>query len=163
LEQTLSEGSEQAESGDTFVEPSVMEQLCQPTSKKHDLAKIVRFCEELNSSFASGNYLASTLLIRALLNHVPPIFGHTTFLQVVSQAARSVKELLKPLEEIARDVADLHTHSVDFFGNKVSARTNIVAVRFGLSFSWDFCPQYLPHKVIIGRKTLFPKMSIDST
>jgi hypothetical protein len=49
--------------------------------------------------------------------------------------------------------------SVDFFGNKVSARTNIVAVRFGLSFSWDFCPQYLPHKVIIGRKTLFPKMS----
>jgi hypothetical protein len=35
-----------------------------------------------------------------------------------------------------------------------------VAVRFGLSFSWDFCPQYLPHKVIIGRKTLFPKMSI---
>ena len=35
----------------------------------------------------------------------------TTFQQVVSQSPRSVKELLKPLEEVSRDVADLHTHS----------------------------------------------------
>jgi hypothetical protein len=108
----LGKAYEQAEPGATFVEQSVIEQLRQSASKKHDFSKLVRFCEELNSSFASGNYLASTLLIRALLNHVPPIFGHTTFLQVVSQAGRSVKELLKPLEEISRDVADMHTHSL---------------------------------------------------
>lgn len=98
-------------STEVFVEPSVVDQLRQCPSKKFDLAKVIRFCEELNDSYSSGNYLASTLLIRALLNHVPPIFGHTTFQQVVSQSPRSVKELLKPLEEISRDVADLHTHS----------------------------------------------------
>jgi hypothetical protein len=95
-----------------FVEPSLIEDLRKSSNKKQDLTKVVRFCEELNSSFSSGNYLASTLLIRALLNHIPPVFGHTTFQQVVSQSGRSVKELLKPLEEIARDVADLHTHSL---------------------------------------------------
>lgn len=97
---------------DVFVEPSVVEQLHQCPSKNFDLAKVVRFCEELNSSYASGNYLATTLLIRALLNHVPPVFGHTTFQQVMSQSPKSVKDLLKPLEEICRDVADLHTHSL---------------------------------------------------
>jgi hypothetical protein len=51
-------------------------------------------------------------LIRALLNHVPPVFGETTFLQAVSHSARSVKELLKPLEVTSRDVADMHTHSL---------------------------------------------------
>jgi hypothetical protein len=97
---------------EVFVEPSVIDQLRQCPSKEYDLGKVVRFCEELNSSYSSGNYLATTLLIRALLNHVPPVFGHTTFQQVVSQSPKSVKELLRPLEEVSRDVADLHTHSM---------------------------------------------------
>jgi hypothetical protein len=89
----LSEAYQQAGSRDSFVDPSVIESLSQSKNKKHDLTKVVRFCEELNSSFSSGNYLASTLLIRALLNHIPPIFGHQTFQQVVSQSKKSVKEL----------------------------------------------------------------------
>jgi hypothetical protein len=108
----LAEVRQRAEPPDLFVDPSVIEALRQCHNKKYDLAKVVRFCEELNSSYSSGNYLASSLLIRALLNHVPPVFGHTAFQQVVSQSAKSVKDLLKPLEEIARDVADLHTHSL---------------------------------------------------
>ena len=95
-----------------FVEPSVIEDLRQSNSGKHDLTKVVRFCEELNSSFSSGNYLASIFLIRALLNHVPPVFGEHEFKQVVSHSTRSVKELLNPLEEIARDVGDLHAHAL---------------------------------------------------
>jgi hypothetical protein len=106
------EAYEWSGSTDIFVESSVIADLRQSHNSKYDLAKVVRFCEELNSAFASGNYLASCLLIRALLNHIPPVFGHTTFQQVVSQSPKSVKELLKPLEEISRDVADLHTHSL---------------------------------------------------
>jgi hypothetical protein len=96
---------------EVFVEPSVIGHLRQCPARRFDLSKVVRYCEELNSSYALGNYLASTLLIRSLLNHVPPLFGHATFQQVVSQSSRSIKELLRPLEEVSRDVADHHTHS----------------------------------------------------
>jgi len=41
---------------------------------------------------------------------IPPIFGHENFTQVVAQSTRSRQELFKPLDDIARDVADLHTH-----------------------------------------------------
>jgi hypothetical protein len=106
------EALERVGCGDTFVEPSVIESLRQSSNQRFDLSKVVRFCEELNDCYSAGNCIASTLLIRALINHVPPVFGHTTFQQVVSQAGKSVRELLKPLEEVSRDVADLHTHSL---------------------------------------------------
>jgi hypothetical protein len=108
----LSETQKRGKSAEMFVAVSVLDDLRRSKNKKYDLAKVVRFCEELNSSYAAGNYLASILLIRALINHVPPVFGQNTFGQVVSQAGRSLKELLKPLDEIARDVGDLHTHSL---------------------------------------------------
>lgn len=98
--------------GDILVEPAVIEELKASAPARFDSIKIARLCEELNSSFAGSNYLACVLLLRALLNHVPPIFGQTSFSQVVAQSSRSVKELLRPLEEIARDVADHHTHSL---------------------------------------------------
>ena len=97
---------------DKFVDFQIIEQLRLVKDSKFDMSKVIQFCEELNSSFNSGNYLASTLLLRALINHIPPIFGHTTFKQVVSQVSKSRSELFKPLEEKARDVADLHTHDV---------------------------------------------------
>jgi hypothetical protein len=111
---SLKELSEAQKRGkaELFVAASVIADLRRSTNSKYDLAKVVRFCEELNSAYVAGNYLASILLIRALINHVPPVFGQKSFGQVVSQAGRSRKELLKPLEEIARDVGDLHTHSM---------------------------------------------------
>lgn len=95
-----------------FVDAKIIEQLRTVENSKFDLSKVICLCEELNSSFNAGNYLASALLLRALINHIPPIFGHTTFQQVVSQVSKSRRELFKPLDEVARDVADLHTHDL---------------------------------------------------
>lgn len=96
---------------DNFVDESLIRQLRESHHPQYDLAKAVRFCEELNNSYKTGNYLATILLIRAFLNHIPPVFGQQTFLQVVSQSPKSRRELFAPLENIARDIADLHTHS----------------------------------------------------
>jgi hypothetical protein len=67
-------------------------------------------CEELNDAYARGNFISSALLLRAIMNHVPPVFGTATFSEVVAQAGRSVKAILARLNEEARPIADLHTH-----------------------------------------------------
>ena len=77
---------------------------------RFDFAKLIQFCEELNDSYRRRNYLACMLLIRAVLNHVPPIFGAQTFGQVVANSGKSVKTVLSSLEDEARPIADLHTH-----------------------------------------------------
>jgi len=110
LRELLSQPIEWATTETEFIDSSIIESLRQIKSKKYDLVKVVEFCREINGTFNSGYYLATALLIRSLINHVPPIFGHETFKQVVSQSTRSRQELFKPLDDTARDVADLHTH-----------------------------------------------------
>jgi hypothetical protein len=100
----------------SFIDPALLERIRRLQSKKFNLAKLVRFAEELNENYDRGNYLSCTLLIRAIINHVPPLFGCTTFGQVAASSPKSVKALLNQLEEGARDVGDLHTHdTVDRF------------------------------------------------
>src|SRR5438477_888034 len=57
-----------------FIDFAVLERMLQ--SKKFNLAKLVRFAEELNDNYDRENYLSCALLIRAVINHVPPLFNY---------------------------------------------------------------------------------------
>lgn len=74
--------------------------------------KLVRFCDELNDAYGRGNYLSCALLIRAVMNHVPPLFGCRTFAEVTAQSGKSLKSVFERLEDSARPIADLHTHAL---------------------------------------------------
>lgn len=95
-----------------YIDSVLIETLEELHNERYDLTKVVEFSKEINGTFSSGYYLATSLLIRALLNHVPPIFGYEKFSQIVAQSSRSRKDLFRPLDEIARDVADLHSHDL---------------------------------------------------
>ncbi len=93
-----------------IVDREIIEQLSRTQSSKFDLAYLVTLCDEINSCFAHGNRVATVLLMRAVLNHIPPLFGQATFPQVVANASRSLKENFEHLESGLRKVADFHTH-----------------------------------------------------
>ena len=93
-----------------FLNTEVLIQLKAVQGARLDLTKLVKMCEELNDAYARGNFISSALLLRAIMNHVPPVFGATTFSEVVAHAGRSVKAILARLNEEARPIADLHTH-----------------------------------------------------
>lgn len=83
------------------------------TSFEYSLVKLIRFCEEANTTYAQGCYLATIMLIRSILDHVPPLFGMNTFGDVASQhsgGGRSFKEAMQRLEQTARKIADAHLH-----------------------------------------------------
>lgn len=93
-----------------FLNPGVIVELSSVTNPNYDLKKLVLVCEELNDAYARGNYITSAILIRTVLNHIPPIFGCKTFNDVVAQSGRSVKAILGRLNDEARPIADLHAH-----------------------------------------------------
>jgi hypothetical protein len=99
-----------AASNAAFLNTEVLIRLKAVNSARLDPRKLVKMCEELNDSYARGNYICSALLLRAIINHVPPVFGGSTFADVVAQAGRSVKTILARLNEEARPIADLHAH-----------------------------------------------------
>ncbi len=79
--------------------------------RSFDFSRLIRICEELNVTFEARCYLATSALIRTLLNHVPPVFGEKAFEQVVSQHGdKSFKEVMEHLQNGARKIADSNLH-----------------------------------------------------
>ena len=96
-----------------FIDPNRVEELKALHSTKFDFSKLIRLCEELNAAFASGSYFAVAILGRALVDHVPSIFGQRTFGEVANNyaGAKSFKGSMQTLDRSLRNIADQHLHS----------------------------------------------------
>jgi hypothetical protein len=94
----------------SLVAPSLVDELGKVKNASFDVTKLMGYCKEINSSFAHGNVVACLLLMRTVLNHVPPVFGHRNFSEVTANAGKSLKENLEHLEGGLRKLADLYAH-----------------------------------------------------
>jgi hypothetical protein len=96
-----------------YVDPDRINELKSLPSDKFDLSKLVRMCEELNICFAGECYLAMIMHTRAIIDHVPPIFGCKTFAEVSSSygGTKSFKEAMANLETSSRKIADHFLHA----------------------------------------------------
>lgn len=101
-----------SKNGEFFIDKNRIKELKAINSKDFDLIKLLKICEELNQNFANENYLSVAILIRALLDHVPPIMQHKTFLEVANNYAgtKSFREAMQHLENSSRKIADAHLH-----------------------------------------------------
>jgi hypothetical protein len=102
-----------SDGGSSFIAESRIDELRKLSPSDFDFQKLVRLCEELNSSYENGNLYATAMLTRGILDHVPPLFGHTTFTQVAnnySGGGRSFKETMQHLDGASRKVSDGHLH-----------------------------------------------------
>ena len=83
------------------------------SSPDFDFRKLIRLCEELNTSYDNGCLFATAALTRAALDHVPPLFGKKNFSEVANNygGAKSFRELMDHLDNAAKKVADGHLHT----------------------------------------------------
>jgi hypothetical protein len=96
--------------GPHLISPDLIKALREVKPNAFDASRLAEYCREINSGFAHGNLISCLLLMRAVLNHVPPIFGHTDFSQVVANVGRSLKDNFEHLDEGLRKIGDLYTH-----------------------------------------------------
>jgi hypothetical protein len=93
-----------------IIDPTLIDRLSTAASPRLDVAVLTRMCREINSCFAHGNLVATVLVMRAVLNYIPPLFECETFPQVVASSGRSLKDSFSHLENGLRKIADFHTH-----------------------------------------------------
>jgi hypothetical protein len=113
IERLEDDASLQIADGSTIVADSRLVELRSLVSVDFDFRKLIRLCEEINSTFGLQCYYATAMLIRGLLDHVPPIFGYKTFSEVANNYAgggKSFKETIHHLENASRKVGDAHLH-----------------------------------------------------
>jgi hypothetical protein len=98
-------------SDDTYVDKTTIARLRQVRSSNFDLQRLIRLCEELNKCSAAGTFCATAALVRAVIDHVPPIFGARTFAEVANNVGeKSIKASLLHLETSSRNIADSVLH-----------------------------------------------------
>lgn len=99
-----------------YVDPSRIAALQTLQGGKWDFTRLVELCRELNVASANRCHMSIAMLLRTILNHVPPILGFDTFAQVASNyggrsSAKSFKGNMQRLQGSLRNIADMHLHS----------------------------------------------------
>lgn len=108
---SLSSGN--AQGVEVFVERDRLLELLSIKSDKFDLAKLNKILLELNNAYEASSYFSCALLVRAVMDHVPPIFGFGRFSEVsnnYSAGGRSFKEAMQRLDGSCRKIADSYLH-----------------------------------------------------
>ncbi len=95
-----------------YVESSTILQLAEIKSEDFDLVRLIKLCKELNDNYSLENYLSCGMILRSILDHIPPIFGKKNFEEVSSNyGSLSFKNVVKPLEESSKKIADSYLHT----------------------------------------------------
>lgn len=102
-----------AGSGDGYVNTVRIQALKELSAPQLDPKRLIRLLEELNDVHAAGCHMATAMVVRSILDHVPPVFGLDTFSQVVDNysGTRSFKDSMRHLDKSLRSIADNHLHS----------------------------------------------------
>ncbi len=95
-----------------YIDKSTLLRLTKIENKNFDLSRLVSFCNELDDNYSLGNYHSCAMLLRAILDHIPPIFNKTSFDDVCAQhGGRSFKDIVRPLNETAKKIGDDYLHT----------------------------------------------------
>ena len=96
-----------------YVHQSRIKELAAAKPKNLDLTKLVQLCSELNSSLRESNFFSLIVICRAILDHVPPVFGFKNFNEVTNNYAgtTSFKASMERLNNSSRKIADQHLHT----------------------------------------------------
>lgn len=99
-----------------FFDENLLMQLSSKTNPNFDFSKLIKFCYETNANYSQGNFLSALILLRAILNHIPPIFGSTAFQNLVTtyNINRRIgkNEIFDNLQNGMRKFGDFHNHDV---------------------------------------------------
>ena len=99
-------------SQEMYIDETRIQELMNISNKNFDLSKLVQILNELNTCYNKKCYISVILLIRALIDHVSPIFGCKKFSEVANnyKGSKSFKESMLRLENSSRKIADQYLH-----------------------------------------------------
>jgi hypothetical protein len=96
---------------DSFVDSSRIEEIIEIKNRNFDFTKLIALLKELNFAYENECFLTVPLLIRAIIDHIPPIFGKDNFKEVCGNyGTLSFRENITHLEKSSRKIADSFLH-----------------------------------------------------
>jgi|GEM_PF-2526116 len=97
----------------SYVDPARLSKLNSLLNKKWDPTRLVRMCEELNEAFERDAFITCSMLVRSIVDHIPPIFGYKSFSEVANNysCSKSFRKSMQQLDNSLRNHADANLHT----------------------------------------------------
>ncbi|WP_111309765.1 hypothetical protein [Confluentibacter sediminis] len=94
-----------------YISQQRINELSSIKSELFDLSKLIALCNEININYSKKNFYSIAILIRVIMDHVPPIFGKRTFNEVANNiSSKSLKKNFINLQNSMRNIADGFLH-----------------------------------------------------
>ncbi|TIL85780.1 MAG: hypothetical protein E5Y73_28520 [Mesorhizobium sp.] len=93
-----------------YVDASTIAALGELSHPDFDFSRLIQMCRELNTAHQSECHISVILLVRAIIDHIPPIFGQTTFTAAANNLPLSKKKTFLNLGNSSRNIADSYLH-----------------------------------------------------
>lgn len=92
-----------------YVDTQMVASLSAISDLPHDLTKLLKLISELNENYSRGNGYAAHALLRAILDHIPPIFGFKNFNAVANNYrwSQTDKAYMRKLDEFKLQANDV--------------------------------------------------------
>ena len=96
----------------SYVSKSRIKEL-EDIDSQYDLSRLTKLCKELNLAFSFEMYHATGMLVRSIIDHIPPIFNCKKFNEVANnyKGTKSFKKSMKYLNNSSRNIADSYLHT----------------------------------------------------
>jgi hypothetical protein len=95
-----------------YIDPNRIIELESIKNNLFDFTKLVRLLKEINTAYKNNLFLSVPLLVRATIDHIPPVFDKQNFKDLCgSYGNRSFKESMTHLEKSSRKIADSFLHT----------------------------------------------------
>lgn len=106
-------GNLQKPRGGPYVSEERIQELSLLSKARFDLSRLIYICKELNLGYQAGQIYALPLLVRRILDHIPPIFGCKSFKEVTNNCpgTKSFRASAAQLEESSRKIGDSFLHT----------------------------------------------------
>lgn len=104
--------SKSTRKGNDYIDLERIIQLKSIQNSEYDLKRLVRLCEELNIASQNYCYMTIAMIVRAIIDHVPPIFKVKNFSEVANnyKGSQSFKKAMGHLNNSLKNIANSHLH-----------------------------------------------------
>ena len=95
-----------------YIDKKTLVRIINIKNNNFDLSRLIALSKELDDNFSLENYYACSMIIRSIVDHIPPIFGKNNFSEVCSNYGdKSFKDIISPLNETAKKIGDFYLHT----------------------------------------------------
>lgn len=95
-----------------YVAEARLKQLSSISNNQFDLTRLTEMLHELNLATQNNSYMSITMIVRAVIDHVAPIFNFRTFKEFTNNygSSKSFKKSMLHLDNSLRNAADTYLH-----------------------------------------------------